>query len=243
MPASKKALIIFAKVPKPGQVKTRLQPELSPDASSQIYLAFILDTLAATASLKGVKCILGCDATRRDPFFKQLAERYDLSLIDQAGENLGARMRNAIAEAYRLGFGQAVIIGTDIPTLPVGYIQEAFKLLKNCPLVLGPSADGGYYLIGCSGSVPPIFDGIAWGTEQVLTQTLQRITENKINAMLLPFWYDVDTVQDLRFLLQHLAYLERWTGKSPAPETSRVLKTLKLDLLKAEIPLRRSAGL
>lgn len=243
MPASKKALIIFAKVPKPGQVKTRLQPDLSPDLSSQIYLAFILDTLNTTASLKGVKRILGCDATRRDPFFIQLAERYDVVLIDQEGEDLGARMRNAIAESYRLGFGQAVIIGTDIPTLPVDYIQEAFKRLKECSLVLGPSADGGYYLIGCSGSVPPIFDGIAWGTEQVLTQTLQRITEKNLDATLLPFWYDVDTVQDLRFLTQHLAYLERRTGKPVAPETSRVLKTLKLDLQKVEIPLRRSAGL
>ena len=229
MPASKKALIIFAKVPKAGQVKTRLQPELSPDASSQLYLAFILDTLAATASLKGVKRILGCDATRRDPFFIQLAERYDVVLIDQAGENLGARMRNAVAEAYRLGFGQAVIIGTDIPTLPIGYIQEAFKRLKTCPLVLGPSADGGYYLIGCSGSIPPIFDGIAWGTGQVLTQTLQRITESHLTAALLPFWYDVDTAADIRFLSAHLAYLEQQTGGSAAAETSRVLKTLKLD--------------
>ncbi len=229
MPAVKKALIVFARVPKPGQVKTRLQPDLSPDTSSRIYLAFIRDVLAATASLKGVKRILGCDATRRDPFFIQLAERYDLVLIDQVGEDLGARMRNAIAEAYRLGFGQAVILGTDIPTLPVGHIQEAFKLLKKHSLVLGPSADGGYYLVGCSGSVPPIFDGIAWGTEQVLTQTLQRIAGSHLNAALLPFWYDVDTVQDLRFLSQHLAYLERWTGKPAAPETSRVLKTLKLD--------------
>lgn len=230
MPVNKKALIIFAKVPKPGEVKTRLQPDLSPDASSQIYLAFILDTLSATASLKGVKRILACDSTRRDPFFIQLAERYNLALIDQTGENLGTRMKNAVAEAFRLGFGQAVIIGTDLPTLPVDYIQGAFKYLKKSPLVLGPSGDGGYYLVGCSGSIPPIFDGIAWGTEQVLTQTLQRITENKLDAALLPFWYDVDTVGDLRFLSQHLAYLEQQTGKSTAPETSRVLKTLKSDI-------------
>lgn len=229
MPAVKKALIIFAKVPKPGLVKTRLQPDLSPDTSSQLYLAFILDTLNATASLKGVTRIMACDATRRDPFFKGLAERHNLVLIDQAGENLGARMQNAVAEADRLGYRPAVIIGTDIPTLPVDYIQEAFKQLKKHPLVLGPGADGGYYLIGCSGPTPPIFDGIAWGTGQVLTQTLQRITEKNLNAALLPFWYDVDTLDDIRFLSAHLAYLEREMGKSLAPETSRVLKTLKLE--------------
>jgi len=211
-------------------VKTRFQPALPPEASSRIYHAFILDLLYATASLKGVTRILACDSTRRDPFFKGLAERFGLTLIDQTGEDLGDRMRNAIAAADRLGFGQAVIIGTDIPTLPVDYIQEAFRRLKNHPLVLGPSADGGYYLIGCSGAVPPIFDGIEWGADQVLAQTLRRIADKNLNASLLPFWYDVDTLGDLRFLSAHLAYLERDSGKSVAPETSRVLKTLKLDV-------------
>ncbi|MBI3995218.1 MAG: TIGR04282 family arsenosugar biosynthesis glycosyltransferase [Nitrospirae bacterium] len=228
MPAIKKALIIFAKVPKPGQVKTRLQPDLPPDASARLYLAFILDILNATASLKGVTRMLGCDSSRRDPFFMGLAERHGLDLIDQTGKDLGVRMQSAIAEAYRLGFDQAVIIGTDIPTLPVGYIQEAFKLLKRYSLVLGPGTDGGYYLVGCSGSVPPIFDGVAWGTERVLTQTLQRIAESNLNAALLPFWYDVDTIQDVRWLSEHLSYLERRAGKPVASETARVLKTLKL---------------
>ncbi len=228
MPASKKALIIFAKVPKAGQVKTRLLPDLSPEQASQVYLAFILDTLSATASLKGVTRIMGCDSSRRDPFFKGLAERHDLVLIDQAGEDLGARMQNAITEAYRLGFAQAVIIGTDIPTLPLEYIREAFKQLKTHPVVLGPSLDGGYYLIGCSGSLPTIFDGISWGSKQVLTQTLARITDKNIDTMLLPFWYDVDTVHDIRFLSQHLVYLKRRVGKAVAPETLRVFSMLKL---------------
>jgi len=233
VPVAKKALILFAKVPKPGQAKTRLLPDLTPEQASQIYLAFILDTLSSTALLKGVKRILACDSTRRDPFFKGIAERFELILIDQIGEDLGARMRNALVEAHRLGFDPAVVIGMDLPTLPTDYIQEAFRQLKKHPqgplMVLGPSADGGYYLIGCSGPVPPIFDGIAWGTERVLTQTLARIADNHLHAALLPFWYDVDTLQDLRFLTQHLNYLEREAGKPVAPETARVLKALKLD--------------
>ncbi|MBI3597516.1 MAG: TIGR04282 family arsenosugar biosynthesis glycosyltransferase [Nitrospirae bacterium] len=233
MPVAKKALILFAKVPKPGQAKTRLLPDLSPEQASQVYRAFILDTLSSTALLKGVKRILACDSTRRGPFFKGLAERFGLILIDQVGNDLGSRMRNAIAEAYRLGFNPAVIIGMDLPTLPADYIQEAFRQLKKRSqgpsVVLGPSTDGGYYLVGCSGSVPPIFDGITWGTERVLEQTLARIAGNHLNATLLPFWYDVDTLQDLRFLARHLNYLERKAGKPVAPETARVLKTLKLD--------------
>jgi rSAM/selenodomain-associated transferase 1 len=233
VPVAKKALILFAKVPKPGQVKTRLLPDLSPEQASRVYRAFILDTLSSTALLKGVKRILACDPTRRDPFFKGLADRFELDRIDQIGEDLGARMRNALTEAYRLGFDRAVIIGMDLPTLPSEHIEEAFRRLEKTPrgpsVVLGPSADGGYYLIGCSGPVPPIFDGIAWGTERVLEQTLARIADRHLNAVLLPFWYDVDTLQDLRFLAQHLKYLERKSGKPAAAETARVLKTLKLE--------------
>ncbi|HTN43865.1 MAG TPA: TIGR04282 family arsenosugar biosynthesis glycosyltransferase [Nitrospiria bacterium] len=230
---AKKALILFAKVPEPGQVKTRLLPDLSPEQAGRVYRAFILDTLNATAGLKGVKRILACDPTRLDPFFKELADRFDLVLIDQTGEDLGARMRNALAEACRLGFDPAVLVGMDLPTLPTGYIQEAFRQFRKRPdgpsVVLGPSADGGYYLIGCSGPVPPIFDGIAWGTERVLEQTLARIADRRLIAALLPFWYDVDTLQDIRFLAQHLKYLERKAGRPVARETARVLKTLKLD--------------
>jgi rSAM/selenodomain-associated transferase 1 len=235
VPVAKNALILFAKVPKPGQVKTRLLPDLSAEQAGRLYRAFILDTLSSTAVLKGVKRLLACDPTRRAPFFKGLADRFELNLIDQIGEDLGARMRNALTEADRLGFDRAVIIGMDLPTLPAEHIEEAFRQLKKPPqvpsVVLGPSADGGYYLIGCTGPVPPIFDGIAWGTERVLEQTLARIAVRHLNATLLPFWYDVDTLQDLRFLAQHLNYLERKAGKPVAPETARVLKTLKLDAL------------
>jgi len=235
VPTAKKALIFFARVPKPGRTKTRLLPDLSPDQAGRVAQALILDTLNATALLKGVKRILACDSTRRDPFFKGLADRFGLTLIDQEGSNLGDRMRNAIAEAFRLGLDPAVVVGTDLPTLPVASIQDAFKQLEKRsqtpPLVLGPSTDGGYYLIGCSGSVPPVFDGIDWGTERVLEQTLARIANNDLNLTLLPFWYDVDRLQDLRFLSEHLRYLERKTGKSVAPETARVLKMLDLDAL------------
>jgi len=229
MPPYRKVLIHFAKVPEPGKVKTRFQTELSPEASGRMALALMLDSLNATAPLKGVKRILGCDPTQRDPFFIRLAERYGFQRMDQSGETLGERMRNAFREVFRRGFDQAVIVGTDLPTLPADYVREAFRRLKNFPLVLGPSLDGGYYLIGCAGKVPPIFDGIAWGTDRVLTQTLRQINRRCLKAALLPFWYDVDTVDDLRFLSQHRACLVRGTGSSAGPETARALKALKLN--------------
>lgn len=224
----KKALILFAKVPRPGYVKTRLQPDLSADEAGRLYRAFLLDTLQVTAPIKGVTRVMGCDPNSEDPFFQELSEAHGLVLINQSGEDLGSRMQNAMGEVRQMGFSQTVIIGTDSPTLPTGYIEEAFSLLQRFPVVLGPSTDGGYYLIGFSGDPPPIFDGIAWGTQEVLTQTIEKINENRIKAELLPFWYDVDTIQDLRFLERHLAYIRNRTGKSPAPETERLLKVLKL---------------
>ena len=139
-------------------------------------------------------------------------------------------MSKAITEAYRRGFGRVVIIGTDSPTLPRAYIREAFKRLKTkskgYSLVLGPSTDGGYYLIGCSGGIPPVFKGITWSSAQVLTQTLQRAVQKGLKAQLLPFWYDADTVEDIDLLAEHLSFFRRKRKASPAPETARILRKL-----------------
>jgi uncharacterized protein len=231
MPPVRKALIFFSKLPRAGFVKTRLLPELTPEQANRIHLGFILDTLRSSRSMKGITRIISCDPTRRDPFFQRLAKQFRLVLMDQAGEDLGARMRNAFAEVRRRRFDAAIIVGTDCPTLPAEYIMEAFKLLRKHSLVLGPSIDGGYYLVGCTGEPPAIFDGIEWGTEHVLRQTLERISEKKMDAVLLPFWYDIDSFKDLRFLSEHLRYLERRTGKPVAPETSRNLRSLRQGIL------------
>jgi uncharacterized protein len=231
MPPVRKALIYFTKAPRAGFVKTRLLPELTPEQANRIHRGLILDTLRSSMSMKGIARIMACDPTRRGPFFQGLAKRFRLVLMDQAGEDLGSRMQNAFTEARRRGFDAAIIVGTDCPTLPAEYIMEAFKLLRKHSLVLGPSIDGGYYLVGCTGDPPAIFDGIEWGTEHVLRQTLQRISEKKLNAVLLPFWYDIDSFEDLRFLSEHLSYLERRTEKPVAPETSRNLRSLGRGIL------------
>ena len=225
----KKALIFFAKAPKSGKVKTRLQPYLSPDQASELYTAFVTDLLEATARLRGITRIVGCDPSDHDPFFQSLAHRYQLKLIHQHGANLGERMQNAMTEAHRQGFDRVVIIGTDSPTLPMEFVRKAFLLLRTRELVLGPSHDGGYYLIGCGKSIPPVFEGIPWGTDRVLSMTLRRITDLKIKCALLPFWYDVDHIEDLRFLTAHLDYLDRQTGGEAAPQTARIIKAFKLE--------------
>jgi rSAM/selenodomain-associated transferase 1 len=227
MPRIKKALILFAKSPKPGFVKTRFQPEWSAEEAGKLYQAFVMDLVSATSRLKSIARILACDPTSRDPLFQSLARRYKLKLMDQRGRNLGERMRNAIEEAHQMGFHQVVIIGTDSPTLPMEFIDQAFRLLRSHELVLGPSHDGGYYLIGCGEIIPPVFEGIPWGTVGVLALTLRRMVDLKLKCALLPFWYDVDTAQDLHLLSAHLDFLKEKTGKEAAPETASVLQNLK----------------
>jgi rSAM/selenodomain-associated transferase 1 len=136
-----------------------------------------------------------------------LSKHYPLTLLVQQGYDLGERMEQTFRHLAAQGFRRRIIIGTDSPTLPLTIIQEAFRQLEDHNLVLGPSHDGGYYLIGLSSEIPPIFNGIPWGTQQVLTQTLQRINESAIPMYLLPFWYDVDTFEDLSFLKEHLSHL------------------------------------
>lgn len=221
------ALIYFAKVPTPGKVKTRLQPDLSPAPAARLYEAFVYDTLSRTSALKGITRLLGCDPDRDHPFFQRLADRFGLIRFNQTGNDLGSRMKNAFREARRRGFGAAVIIGTDSPTLPVEYLREAFRRLRKSRLVLGPSTDGGYYLIGVKGPIPPIFNGILWGGREVFSQTLDRLVRRGLQAELLPFWYDIDTTEDLHFLSAHIAFLERAGRSSPAPHTSRMLRVLK----------------
>ena len=223
----KKALILFAKTPRPGAVKTRLQPGLSPKDAAELYRAFILDLLKASTRLRGLTRILGCDPTQKTPFFQALADHEKLKLINQKGRNLGERMKNAIKTANRMGYGRVVIIGTDSPTLPMALIRKAFKLLDRNDLVIGPSFDGGYYLIACSKPISGIFQGIAWGADQVLSTTMKKVVDQRIKCELLPFWYDVDTIQDLRFLKDHLNFMNRDRSSKIAPQTISIIRTLR----------------
>lgn len=226
--AEKKGLILFAKAAQPGRVKTRLVPQLSAEQASRLYQAFVMDLVSATERLKGITRIMACDPARHHPFFDSIAHRFGMKLINQQGANLGERMKNAIKAAHRLKLGPVVIIGTDSPTLPMGFVRQAFGVLHSRELVLGPSCDGGYYLIGCGKRIPPVFEGIPWGTDRVLAMTLKRITDLKLKCALLPFWYDVDHVEDLRLLTAHLGYLDQQIGGGVAPKTARVVKTFKL---------------
>jgi hypothetical protein len=204
-----RALIVFVKAPVLGKVKTRLEPHLSPVRILELYKSFVREIITKCVSLRGVDKFLGCYPTEDDDFLKELTKTYKIKSFNQKGNDLGERIINAFRDHFKQGYSKVVIIGSDSPTIPVEYIRQAFRELDGKDLVLGPCCDGGYYLVGAKKVFNKVFQGIPWDTEKVLIKTLERLDSLKVRFSLLPFWYDVDTIEDLRFLKRHLKYLNK----------------------------------
>jgi rSAM/selenodomain-associated transferase 1 len=197
-------LIVFTREPVAGETKTRLIPHLGAKNAATLAHAFTLDALTKAQSLRLPIVIAGSvhgDA-RRANYFRALARRFDARLVDQGGGNLGARMARALAPLCDAG---AVLIGTDTPSLPSRLLAQNVALLRRTRVVLGPSLDGGYYLVGVRGPLPDIFRGIRWGGAQVLAETIGRLKRIRIPHALGPSWYDVDRWSDLMLLAAHLS--------------------------------------
>ena len=221
-----RAIIVFAKEPVPGQVKTRLMPPFSAEEATTLYQAMVRDVLSLIRSHPALS-FQGFLATAGEsgPFLKEMASD-DFELVCQEGPDLGARMEHALKSVLSKGFNSVLVLGSDSPSLPSIYIEEAFdRLDEGASLVLGPATDGGYYLIGVRGEVPSIFGGIRWSQATVLTQTLVRARESQIETELLPYWYDVDDVMDLQWLAVHAGNLGE-EGGLVAPATLELLKKL-----------------
>ena len=141
----------------------------------------------------------------------------------QEGKDLGDRMKNTFSERFTEGYERVVIIGADSPSLPSAYVKQAFDFKED--VVLGPSVDGGYYLIGMQRKFVNLFDGITWGSGNVLKETYSRLKSNGSTLGLLPVWYDVDRPDDLIFLKSHLELLAS-VSKKEGGLTRKFLSTL-----------------
>ncbi|MCI0376062.1 MAG: TIGR04282 family arsenosugar biosynthesis glycosyltransferase [Gemmataceae bacterium] len=203
---------IFAKRPEPGRVKTRLARQTSLQWAAQLAEAMLRDTLQRMRGAVVRRRILAFAPENALPWFQDLAEP-TYHLTPQGTGDLGERVRRYFSQ-FLTESNRLVLIGSDSPTLPLEYVQRAFELLEEADIVLGPASDGGYYLIGCKARVPPVFDGIVWGSAEVLEQTVRRLQEARSHYALLPTWYDVDTLDDLRRLREHLQAL-RASGVDP----------------------------
>lgn len=196
-------LLVIAKQPVPGQTKTRLCPPLDYGTAAALYTCFLRDTLALVRQVPAVhREIVYLPATAAD-YFRSLAP--DMAHSPQCGVDLGARLDHALTAALAAGAVAAAAINSDSPTLPAAYVARAFTLLAAHDLVLGPSDDGGYYLIGLRRPQPRLLREVTMSTPTVLRDTLALAAELGLRTALLPSWYDVDTTAELQRLRAELA--------------------------------------
>jgi rSAM/selenodomain-associated transferase 1 len=203
-----RALIIVSKKPEPGRTKTRLSPPLDGEQAAALYHCFLLDTLELMRQVEIAQPILAYTPDEAEPFFRDLAGE-GFELVPQVGADLGERLHNVLSRCLQGGYGQAVVMDGDSPTLPVGTLRQAFRALEDpdVDVVLGPCEDGGYYLIGVRQPCAALFCDIPMSTPQVAAETLQRAEENGLRVALLPRWYDVDVYADLQRLAEELRTL------------------------------------
>lgn len=227
---SPQVLGIFAKEPCPGQVKTRLASSTSPEWAAQLADAMIRDTLARLATVDAHRYLVYSPHQGRDYFAALAGNDYDL--IPQEDGDLGRRMERFMADQLRAGAERVVIVGTDSPAMPPERIEHAFQELAHVNVVVGPAADGGYYLLGCTNPLPPIFDDITWGSDNVFRETIERLTTPSKagdhgcwRVEVLPSLFDVDTLADIRVLKSHLADLRRANLDPCLPHVERLLDT------------------
>ena len=221
------ALAVMTKAPRAGQVKTRLVPPLTPEEAAQLNICFLRDTAAAIASAcaptaRGVAVYtpLGAESAYADI----LPREFDL--LPQRGDGFGERLFFATEDLFQCGFSSVCLIDSDSPTVSADVYEKAVEILSKSDdrVVLGPSDDGGYYLIGLKRSRPKLFEGIDWSTERVLEQTQRRAKEINIDVALLPTGYDVDDASTLRRLRDEL--LSESSDPKVAPHTRKFLAEL-----------------
>lgn len=197
-----KGLIVFAREPLPGRVKTRLAAAIGEQAAAERYETMLRDVLNTVRQLAGVKTFVywACE----DEALPRLAEQYQCRSRRQGTGNLGERMQAAFEEMFAYGCECCCIIGSDAPDLPLSYIQQAYELLvtEQADAVFGPSRDGGYYLLGLRRVCAGLFVDIAWSSAVVLEQSVAAAHSAGLTTAQLPEWQDIDTVDDLNEYLQ-----------------------------------------
>ena len=197
----KPALAVMAKVPGLEPVKSRMHAALTPELATLLYRCFLLDCLDAVAALPQVAPVLAFTPAIGRARMRALAPPA-FRLVAQEGAGLGERMSGLLAALIADGHPAALLLGSDLPTLPMEYVVEAAETMQRgaADLVIGPTEDGGYYLIGLRRRQAALFSDVPWSTDQVLDVTLERARRLGLRVHVLPEWFDVDTEPDLRRL-------------------------------------------
>ena len=228
---AKLLLVVVAKAPVAGEVKTRLLPHLTPDEAVALYRCFLKDRILTVDSLKGVDRALAYTPEDAGDMFVSFSGN-GIDLFSQKGRDLGERLNNIFLDKLAAGYQAVSIIDSDTPDLPQSLIRESFKrLLSNqTDVVFGPCHDGGYYLVGMRRPHPELFEDIPWSTERVLSKTLEKAEKLGVKTDLLPWWNDLDTFKDLvDYYRKHKNQLNErhWAGKNSFLYLSRLEKINK----------------
>jgi uncharacterized protein len=193
-------IAIMAKTPRAGAVKTRLCPPLSPEDAAELYRAFLTDKVEQVRSVAAARGAIVYTPDEGRGFFENLAP--DFVLIPQHGSDLGARLVTSFEWFFAEGYPAAAFIDSDSPTLPREFLLQALDLMASpdVDVVLGPSDDGGYYLIGLRVARPELFSHMPWSTPRMFAETAGRARQLGLRVASLPRWFDVDTALDLERL-------------------------------------------
>jgi len=194
----KACIAVFIRAPESGRVKTRLSEHLEPEVVLGLYKCFVWDILRASEKTGYEIKIFYYPANSESAVANWLGKPF--KLYPQRGRDLGIRMANAFSDIFSSGYEEAILIGTDCPDIRENILTEAFDNLENTGCVLGPSLDGGYYLIGFTADKfnASLFDNISWGTDSVYAKTLEICRQEKIRPHILPELNDIDTYDDLK---------------------------------------------
>lgn len=229
--AGKCALAIMAKAPRPGKVKTRLSPPLTPEQASELNSCFLRDTvdsLHAATLATPAEWVISYTPVGEEAAFRGILDGGAL-LISQRGDGFGERLLATAEDLFACGFSAVCLIDSDSPTVPTAEFIRAAELLlaPGRRAALGPSEDGGYYLIGLQRPEARLFEDITWSTGVVSAQTLKRAEEIQLPVELLREWYDVDDANSLARLNAEFFDSDSKLPKGyAAPETRRYLSKL-----------------
>jgi len=216
---------IFAKYWQPGAVKTRLATTIGDCAASRLYRALLVCSLRRFSEVAERRVLAFTPADRRAEFQSLAGTAWRIE--PQAAGDLGCRMERFFQSALDAGAERVVLIGSDSPTVPIGFVADAFERLRRSSVVLGPSDDGGYYLIGIAGAVPPVFEGIAWSSPHVWDETVALLEQADLDFAVLSPWYDVDDSAGLERLAEELR--DHGALSPPLRELSEVVQEILPD--------------
>lgn len=199
------ALAVMAKAPRVGRVKTRLSPPLTLEQTAALNIQFLRDTTEHLASLARGAGLVSYTPVGDEALFEGVLPE-TFALMPQRGNAFGERLLAAAEDILAIGYGAVCLIDSDSPTVPTAAYEQAVEALlaPGDRVVLGPSDDGGYYLIGMKSAYRVLFERVRWSTEHVLKETLERCREAGLDVVILPTWYDVDDAATLDILKAEL---------------------------------------